>query len=104
MIAEIQHFTYKEFFPLIIGDNSLAPLKNVSYYTGYDSSINPSMYNEFSVAAFRFGHSLIRQQSNHYDVNNNQIKNSSYNLETTIQKSDVCFRFVLFFSFYFIKE
>ena len=91
VIAELQHITYKEFLPLIIGDSSLAPLSTSSYYTGYDSTINPSLYNEFSSAAFRMGHSLIRQQSFRYDVNNNQLKNTIYNFESIVFKSDLAY-------------
>ncbi|XP_052566883.1 peroxidasin isoform X2 [Culex pipiens pallens] len=50
--AIVQHITYEHWLPLIIGDR-------MEPYTGYDSSINPSISNEFATAALRFGHSLI---------------------------------------------
>lgn len=51
--AELQVITYNEFLPALLGSDAL------SQYTGYDSSVNPSIANEFSTAAYRFGHSLL---------------------------------------------
>ena len=53
VIAEIQMITYNEFLPALLGSEAIKP------YRGYDSSINPSIYNEFSGAAYRLGHSMI---------------------------------------------
>lgn len=51
--ALIQVITYKEFLPVLLGPNALKP------YTGYDSSVNPGISNEFSTAAYRLGHSML---------------------------------------------
>ena len=51
--ALIQVITYKEFLPVLLGPNALTP------YTGYDSGVNPGITNEFSTAAYRFGHSML---------------------------------------------
>ncbi|MEP3478916.1 MAG: peroxidase family protein [Fuerstiella sp.] len=51
--AELQVITYNEFLPALLGSDAL------SEYSGYDSSVNPSIANEFSTAAYRFGHSLL---------------------------------------------
>ncbi|XP_057296792.1 peroxidasin homolog pxn-2-like [Hydractinia symbiolongicarpus] len=48
--AIFQHIVYNEFVPL---------LANLKRYTGYKSSVNPSISNAFANAAFRFGHTLI---------------------------------------------
>lgn len=55
VIAELQAITYNEFLPSLLGRNAL------SRYEGYDSSVNPTIANEFSTAAYRFGHSVINE-------------------------------------------
>lgn len=50
--AELQVITYKEFLPALLGNNAL------SRYRGYDATVDPSISNEFSTAAFRL-HTLI---------------------------------------------
>ncbi|UXI20334.1 putative Xaa-Pro aminopeptidase P [Sarcoptes scabiei] len=62
LIAQIQAIAYKEWLPLIIGPDAMKYLKlNVQYkgYSKYDSYANAGIINEFSSAAFRFGHSLV---------------------------------------------
>ena len=49
--AIIQHITYNEFLPLLLGQNALGT------YAGYDPDTDPSVSGLFSGAAFRFGHS-----------------------------------------------
>ena len=53
VIAELQSITYNEFLPALLGRHQIA------MYLGYDSDVNPSIANEFSTAAFRFGHSTL---------------------------------------------
>ncbi|MCA9147333.1 MAG: hypothetical protein KDB05_31365, partial [Planctomycetales bacterium] len=50
VIAELQSITYNEFLPSLLGRNAL------SEYRGYDATVNPTIANEFSTAAYRFGH------------------------------------------------
>jgi peroxidase len=52
VIAEIQTVTYNEFLPALLGTGA------VDRYRGYKASVDPSIANEFSTAAFRM-HSLI---------------------------------------------
>lgn len=52
--AEMQIVTYQEFLPALLGP--VAP--QLSSAT-YDSSVTPSINNEFSAALFRFGHSML---------------------------------------------
>ena len=48
----LQHITYNEFLPAVLGDDALTD------YKGYDAEVNPGIFNEFA-AAYRFGHSMI---------------------------------------------
>ncbi|XP_067938829.1 peroxidasin-like [Watersipora subatra] len=63
--AVLQRITYREFLPIIIGletmNNYDLNLFDIGRFRSYDSSINPAITLEFSTAAFRFGHSLVRQ-------------------------------------------
>ena len=56
VIAELQSITYNEYLPALLGEDAL------SDYSGYDSSVDPSIANEFSTAAFRFGHSTLNDE------------------------------------------
>lgn len=63
MIAVLQIVLYKEFLPLLIGSEAMDKfnlrLQTRGYTSDYDPHVNPSITNEFSVAAFRMGHSLV---------------------------------------------
>ncbi|XP_065095856.1 uncharacterized protein LOC135717641 isoform X2 [Ochlerotatus camptorhynchus] len=62
--AVFQHITFREFLPIILGKEVChlfdLDLENSGFYRGYDPNVNPTVANEFSAAAFRFGHSLIQ--------------------------------------------
>ncbi|MEM8547832.1 MAG: peroxidase family protein, partial [Pseudomonadota bacterium] len=51
--AQMQHITYTEFLPVLLGADPLSP------YTGYDPLVDASIVNEFSSAAYRLGHSML---------------------------------------------
>ncbi|GAB5406421.1 MAG: peroxidase family protein [Aureliella sp.] len=61
VIAEIQAITYNEFLPALLGQRA------ISRYDGYDSSVDPNIANEFSTAAFRFGHSTLNDDVEFFD-------------------------------------
>nr|WP_236621947.1 peroxidase family protein [Rhodopirellula maiorica] len=60
VIAELQSITYNEYLPALLGEDVLDP------YEGYDASVDPSMSNEFSTAAFRFGYSTLNDTLGFY--------------------------------------
>ena len=86
VIAQIQHITYTEFLPALIGPDALEP------YCGYDWSIHPGLFNEFSVAAFRLGHSMVNEQLARFDASGNpapgplSLRESFFNAPTHLQK------------------
>ena len=71
--AMLQHITYNEFLPRILGWNavSLYGLKLLpqGYYKEYSPTCNPSVLNEFAAAAYRIGHSLLRPHLPRMDNN-----------------------------------
>jgi len=90
--AEYQHIVYNEWLPSIIGKKymnlfGLYPL-NSGYSNDYDPSIDPRITNEFSTAAFRFGHSLIPSLINVY----NSVKTNfdrSFQLKDSFNKPEI---------------
>ena len=56
IIAQVQHITFTEYLPLILGDYFM---NQISEASNYDSSVDPSVSVAFSTAALRFGHSQI---------------------------------------------
>lgn len=73
VVAGLQHVTYNEFLPRLLGWNAvnLYGLKLLSqgYYKDYNPSCNPSIFTEFAAAAFRIGHSLLRPHIPRLDEN-----------------------------------
>ncbi|MFH1301459.1 MAG: peroxidase family protein, partial [Planctomycetota bacterium] len=63
--AEIQAITFNEFLPALFGSNA------ISQYQGYDPSVDPSIANEFSTAAYRFGHTMLSSELLRLDENGN---------------------------------
>lgn len=65
LIAQMQHITYNEWLPVVIGrakmqELALFPLDGDNFSTDYDPNLNPTIMNEFATAAFRFGHTLLQ--------------------------------------------
>lgn len=61
--AEIQHITYDEYLPVVLGQDAMEIYELEVTRRGYDDQynpmINPTIRNAFAAAAFRFGHSQI---------------------------------------------
>lgn len=62
-IATIQHITFNEFLPIILGKEVMEKFglltQKDGYWDGYDSTVNPAIIDAFAAAAFRFGHTLL---------------------------------------------
>ncbi|XP_075973144.1 salivary peroxidase/catechol oxidase-like [Anticarsia gemmatalis] len=69
--AMIQHITYREFLPIVLGNEVIhrfeLELQKKGYYKGYNPKINPSPASSFGSAAFRFGHSLVQSSMVRFD-------------------------------------
>ena len=65
--AMLQHITYNEWLPVILGPRVLnifeLTLNPNGQYDRHNASVNPSVANAFAAAAFRFGHSLIKSRA-----------------------------------------
>uniref|UniRef100_A0A1I8PRJ4 Chorion peroxidase n=1 Tax=Stomoxys calcitrans TaxID=35570 RepID=A0A1I8PRJ4_STOCA len=63
VVAELQHITYNEYLPAVIGPMQMKRFRLVPQHHGYSSDynneINPAITNAFSGAAFRMGHSSV---------------------------------------------
>ena len=66
IIAMVQHITYKEFLPRVLGSQSMnrfsLNLKKFGYSSDYNSKCSAGILTEFSSAAYRFGHSMIKPE------------------------------------------
>ena len=90
-IAQIQHIVYNEFVPTATGNMKIKPLVGPNYFSGYDSSVNPAISNEFATAAFRMGHSLVRQILSRADTNIAKYENKSYAFEKVVFQSELAY-------------
>jgi hypothetical protein len=67
VVGEMQSITYNEWLPALLGPQAMPQ------YAGYDPSVNPSIANEFSTAAYRFGHSLLGDDVEFLDNNGLEV-------------------------------
>ena len=54
VMAQLQNIVYNEFLPAVLGESALPE------YTGYDPKIDATMNLLFTTAAYRWGHSAVR--------------------------------------------
>ncbi|XP_030022207.2 chorion peroxidase [Manduca sexta] len=69
--AMLQHITYREFLPIVLGSEVIRlfdlDLLSKGYFKEYNPKINPSPASSFGSAAFRFGHSLVQSSMVRFD-------------------------------------
>lgn len=81
VVAQLQHITFNEFLPLVIGKEKIyeygLELEHPGrYYQGYDSKINAGIRVEFQAAAFRYGHSILPSYIERYNKYHQKIGKS----------------------------
>ncbi|KAF5273035.1 hypothetical protein FQR65_LT04777 [Abscondita terminalis] len=64
VIALLQHITFNEYLPILLGKNGLQDLQSSKSYL---ESMDPRISNSFATAAFKFAHSLIDNFIRLYD-------------------------------------
>ncbi|XP_076365684.1 peroxidasin homolog pxn-2-like isoform X3 [Tachypleus tridentatus] len=79
--AMMQHITYNEFLPVVLGELVMKvyglTLKSRGYYTEYDYTVNAGVSNAFATAAFRFGHSLVPGRFLRYSMDHNSVTSAT---------------------------
>ncbi|XP_041371231.1 peroxidasin homolog pxn-2-like [Gigantopelta aegis] len=64
--ALLQHITYHQFLPIVLGDRGMTRHGLNKRYR-YSHKINADIFNSFATAAYRFGHSMITRTFNTHD-------------------------------------
>lgn len=73
--AEMQNIVYGQFLPVVLGTNTVEQCYlDVSTRSEYDRRLDPSVFNAFATAAYRFGHTLIQGGVNMRDLMTRQIR------------------------------
>lgn len=72
--GEMQVITYREFLPLLLGQEALPP------YRGYRAEVNPGITNVFATASYRFGHTMLSPQLLRLDRRLNVIDQGNLDL------------------------
>jgi len=71
VIAELQHITYNEYLPVVLGQSIVADYglkaKSFGFYTGYDINTNVGVLNAVGSAALWFFASLMPKTMPLYD-------------------------------------
>ena len=71
----------------------LFPLTGSNVFCGYDPRANPSITNEFTAAAYRFGHSMIRNQLSRFNSLNKNMS-ASVDLYNMIFQVDEAYKYL----------
>ncbi|VDM60507.1 unnamed protein product [Angiostrongylus costaricensis] len=82
--AVIQNILYKEYLPKLLG---VAHSKVIGGYNGYNSSVDPTIANEFTTSAFRFGHGMIEEFYKRLDFSGRNISHGGFFFAEGVFKS-----------------
>lgn len=74
VIGKIQKITLYDWLPALLGANPIPA------YPGYDDTLNATIYNEFSAAAYRLGHSMINDELWRLDASGEEIADGHLSL------------------------
>lgn len=86
VIASVQHISYWEWLPIIIGPRlmqkfQLHPVQN-GYFSGYDKTKDARTTNEWATAVQRFGHSMVKgkymRADKYYNIKSEMNLNSMF--------------------------
>ena len=81
LIAQIQSVMYKNWLPPLLGPTVVKRYKlNPTFGSVYDHEVNPTISDEFAVAAFRFGHSGVRTTASMISNEGNTRKGGAKNV------------------------
>jgi peroxidase len=58
----LDQIIYNEFLPTILGSKLMSRFRLGSGPSFYDPKVKPTIFTEFSTAAYRFGHSMIQNK------------------------------------------
>jgi peroxidase len=93
--ATTQHITFNEFLPRILGRDFIhkfgLELLPQGYYGQYEEHCDSTIFTEFSSAAFRFGHSLLKPSFKRM-ASDLAIKEPSVQLRNTFFNPDILYR------------
>nr|CAD7574737.1 unnamed protein product [Timema californicum] len=95
VVAQIQHITYNEWLPLVLGDKYTKKmglkLKKNGFSEDYDENVNPTVTNSFATAAIRFLYSMmegnIKLFDEHRNHNGSIALNRNYNKPRVVEES-----------------
>jgi len=82
--GEIQHITYNEFLPILLGPSYMP-----DPYSGYHPTVNPQVANEFSTAGFRVGHTLLSSELERFNEDGTVHPNGHLSLKNAFFNPDV---------------
>ncbi|PSN56140.1 hypothetical protein C0J52_03325 [Blattella germanica] len=96
VIAQMQHITYKEWMPLVIGSKYLKKLglemKNKGFSSDFSDEINPGVSNSFATAAMKFRLSMVDGNVGLYNEDRTTSKNlklrNHFNKPETIEEEE----------------